>query len=94
MVWVLPQQMAVVTVKFVQMKPVPVLFWAKEQPAKSVAMGDKAGFPSDTPAKGGSPGAMLGRRFLDAHEESRYFSAPRSSVSANVPFLSQLVVAC
>lgn len=32
MVWVPPQQMAVVTVKFVQMKPVPVLFRAKEQP--------------------------------------------------------------
>jgi hypothetical protein len=94
MVWVLLQQMAVVTVKFVRMKPVPVLFWAKEQPAKSVAMGAEAGFPSDTPAKVGSPGTTLGRRFLEAHEESRHFSAPRCSFSPNVPFLSEIVVAC
>ena len=57
-------------------------------------MAAEAGFPSDTPVKAGSPGAMLGRRFLDAHEESLYFSAPLCSVSANVPVLSQLVVAC
>ena len=57
--------MEVVTVKFVLIKPVPVLFWAKEQPAKSVAMGaEQAGFPSETPAKAGSPGAMLGHRFF------------------------------
>lgn len=79
---------------FVRMKSVPVLFWAKEQPAKSVAMGAEAGFPSGTPAKVGTPGAMLGRPFLDAHEASRYFCAPRRSVSANVSVLSQLVVAC
>jgi hypothetical protein len=76
------------------MKSVPVLFSAKEQPAESVVMGAEAGFPSDTPAKAGSPGALLGRRFLDAHDESRYFSAPRCSVSANVSVLSQLAVAC
>jgi len=56
--------MAVVSVKFIQMKSVPVLFWAREQPAKSVAMGAKAGFPSDKLAKAGSPWAMLGRRFF------------------------------
>jgi hypothetical protein len=86
MVWVLLQQMAVANVKFVQMKSVPVLFWAKEQPAKSVAMGAGAGFPSDTPTKAGSQGAMLGRLFLDAHEDSQFFSVSCCSLCPNVPF--------
>jgi len=73
--------MAVVGVKSVQVKSVPVLFCAREQPAKSVAMGAKAGFPSDKLAKAGSPWAMLGRRFLDAHKES-----PGISLRHAVPF--------
>jgi len=77
------------------MESVPVLFRAREQPAKSVSIGAKAGFPSDILDKAGSLWAMLGRHFfLGAHEESRYFPAPRCVVSAKVAVLSQLVVAC
>jgi hypothetical protein len=94
MVWVSHQQMAVVTVKFDQMKSVPVLLWAKERPAKSVAMGAEARFPSDTPAQSWQAGSDAGTPFLEAHEESRYLSAPRCFVFPNIPVPSQLVVAC
>jgi len=94
MLWVHLQQMAVVTVKFVQMKSVPVLFWTKERPTKSVAMGAEAGFPSDQTSQSWQPGSDAGTPFLEAHEESRYFSAPRCFVCPNVPVPSQLVVSC